>query len=85
MVMKEACDRDVIETVVNDSKPSNVIPPCSVSKFGATRPVIFDPLSTENEPLISSTLLKVMVPLAEDEIVTLPCKVSQLVRLLASL
>ena len=84
MEMDEAFSRVLKVIWLSESTLSNIRPPCNVSNFGNTRLSTLDPLSTEKEPLISSTLLKVMVPLAEDEIVTLPCIVSQLVRLFTS-
>lgn len=83
--MDDACDRSFKVRDANESKLANVKAPCNFSSFGRTKVLMLDPVSTENEPLISCTLLKVMVPLAEDEIVTLPWRVSQLVRLFASL
>lgn len=84
MEMDEALSSELKVIWPSESTLSIIRPPCSVSNFGRTRLLILDRLSTEKEPLISSILLKVMVPLAEDEIVTLPSIVSQLVRLFTS-
>lgn len=72
MEMDEAFDRSFKVRDVNESKLVNVKAPCSVSNLGMTKVSMLDPVSTDKDPLISCTLLKVMVPLAEDEIVTLP-------------
>jgi hypothetical protein len=55
-----------------------------VSKSGAMSFVSPDTPSAINDPLISSTLLNVIAPFTEEEIVMLPSKMSQLVRLSAS-
>jgi hypothetical protein len=78
-------DKALIVNVVNVPRLSNVKAPLIVSRSGMIRPVSPETPSAVKDPLISSTLLNVSVPLAEDAMVTLPLILSQLARLLASL
>ena len=84
-MLEETCDNPPIVTVVSESRLLSVMPPCTLSKSGAKRPVSPEGPSAINAPWISSTLLMVIVPLTEGDIVTLPETVSQLLRLFASL
>ena len=84
VIPEDTRDSAPIVRVSSEARLLNVKAPSRVSKSGAMSFVSPDTPSAINDPLISSTLLSVIAPFTEEEIVMLPSKVSQLVRLSAS-
>jgi hypothetical protein len=84
IMLEETCDNPPMVMVVSESRLLSVIPPCTLSKSGVKRPVSPEAPSAINAPWISSTLLMVIVPLTEGDIVMLPETVSQLLSWFAS-
>lgn len=78
-------DSAFIVRVVRESSPSNVRAPLTVSRSGAISLVSPDAPSAVIAPLICSTLLIVIMPVTEEEMMMLPSRVSQSYRLSASL
>lgn len=85
IMLEETCDSAPMVMVVSESRLLSVIPPCTLSKSEAKKFVSSEAPLAINAPLISSTLLIVITPLVEADIVMLPSNVSQLLSLSASL
>lgn len=85
VIPEDTRDSAPIVRVFNEARLLKVKAPFRVSRSGAMSFVSPDTPSAIKEPLISSTLLIVIAPFTDEEIVMLPSKLSQLLRLSASL
>lgn len=85
VIPEDTSDREFIERLLSELMLSTVKAPSSVSRSGAARVVRPDAPSAVKDPLISVTLFRIMEPLADEEMVTLPSIWSQLAYVSASL